>query len=209
MLSVMQVNSVVNLGQLHLGFFSGLRELVFGEKTQREPDEKYAALFERILHKSFGEQVEENKAREIFGAESVQDFFPRWYSFTLDTKIKFMDRFIKYSEEKFVEKETKSLAKEPEEGEHTNITLLDYCKVLSMATTYRGYLKRSTMGITKEHVVGAGAGLVAPTILGKLGEHVAFLAKFRGSVSSVLDKLNAFRGTGQVLSRALVPYGGG
>ncbi len=194
MLSVVQVNSIANLGQLHLGFFSGLKKIFFGVETQEDSNENYAGLFKYVFNKSLDEKVDENKAREIFETESVQAFLPRWYSLTLKTKIGFMDGFIKYCEKKFFEVKL-------EHAEELRKKLFDYGIVFSMATTYRGYLQKPSELPKKAavFVAGAAAGYVAPSVLdsipglSRLKERMKVLAAFKGSVNSILGHLGSFR----------------
>ena len=167
-----------------IALFSGWREWLGLSKAR---EEVYEALFNIIVPRvNLEKSVNEGSARRVFEFFPAQSLMPQWYSPTLRTKVRFMDGFIEYAKSRFDSEPT---------GDRR--TLSDFCKIVGMATTYRGYRARSVMGITKEHLIGAGVGVVALPALRALTKGVRILAVFQGSVYSILDRLKNFRRAGE------------
>ncbi len=161
-----------------IALFSGVIEWLFPKPTKRD----YSLLFNIISEKSAGSLVDEDTARRIFESGPVQGFMPKWYS--VRTKIGFMDDFINYSRGRFIT-----------ESRVDKELFAEFCKIVHMASTYRGYLKRPF--ITRKDValigIGAGTVVVAPSVLRRLKVDLMILAAFKGAAWFVLERLNRYR----------------
>lgn len=167
-----KINKVVFLCSIvmPIALFSGLREWLF----PRSADEDHSELFNLILMKSAHDSVDEDSARRIFESGPVQGVMPKWYS--LQTKIGFMKGFIDYSKDRF--------SREPSENKGK---LANFCRVVSMATTYLGYLNKPW--ITGKDVALVSTGGVGLEALKRLKGNLSVLAAFTASVDFVLEHL--------------------
>lgn len=163
-----------------IALFSGLgemlKEMLSWSKTKEDINREL--LFNTIARMSREKRVGEDSAREIFENDEVQKFLPRWYSLTLRTKIGFMDNFIKYSEKKLYDESGASKSE-----------LVDYCRIISMATIYHDYLEKPFIKIEKTAALLGATGAAAGVTFALLMQDMQVLVAYKASVQVIVERL--------------------